>query len=97
MKKLSLLLMVALLSVATWAQSNVILPLNRAIFSTTYGEKWLRLSCCDNTDYVWSATSSKEAKTACSTRARTASCSALWVMRPMVLPSITRRLAKPTS
>ena len=37
MKKLSLLLMVALLSVATWAQSNVILPLNRAIFSTTYG------------------------------------------------------------
>lgn len=64
MKKLSLLLMVALLSVATWAQSDVILSLNRAIFSTTYGEKWLRLSCCDNTDYVWSATSSKEAKTA---------------------------------
>lgn len=39
-------------------------PLYPAIFSKTYGEKWLRLTCCVNTGYVWSATNSKEAKTA---------------------------------
>ena len=34
------------------------------VFSTTYGEKWLRLTNCNNTAYCWSAPSSSEAKTA---------------------------------
>ena len=34
------------------------------IFSAAYGEKWLRLASCSNADYVWSAPSSSQAKTA---------------------------------
>ncbi len=89
--------MVALLSVATWAQSNVILPLNRAIFSATYGEKWLRLSCCDNTDYVWSATSSKEAKTALLDTSQDSQLFCFVGNETDGFKHLTRRLAKPTS
>lgn len=35
-----------------------------AVFSATYGEKWLRLTNCNNTNYVWSAPSSAKAGTA---------------------------------
>lgn len=34
------------------------------IFSATYGEKWLRLSNCNNANYAWSAPSSSKAGTA---------------------------------
>ena len=34
------------------------------VFSAVYGEKWLRLTNCSNTGYVWSAPSSSQAKTA---------------------------------
>ena len=34
------------------------------IFSAAYGEKWLRLTNCSNANYVWSAPSSSQAKTA---------------------------------
>ena len=35
-----------------------------AIFSTTYGEKWLRLANCSNANYVWSAPTEAKAGTA---------------------------------
>ena len=34
------------------------------IFSATYGEKWLRLSNCNNANYAWSAPSASKAGTA---------------------------------
>ena len=34
------------------------------VFSAAYGEKWLRLTNCSNTNYVWSAATSSQAKTA---------------------------------
>ena len=35
-----------------------------AVFSTTYGEKWLRLTNCSNQNYAWSAPTSSKAGTA---------------------------------
>ena len=35
-----------------------------AVFSTTYGEKWLRLANCNNANYVWSAPTEAKAGTA---------------------------------
>ena len=35
-----------------------------AVFSATYGEKWLRLTNCNNANYAWSAPSAEKAGTA---------------------------------
>ena len=43
---------------------NVVDPLAvPAVFSTTYGEKWLRLTNCNNSNYAWSAPSAEKAGT----------------------------------
>lgn len=44
---------------------NVLNPLAvPAIFSTTYGEKWLRIANCNNSNYAWTAPSASKAGTA---------------------------------
>lgn len=42
------------------ADANAVPP----VFSSVYGEKWLRLTNCNNADYAWSAPSSSKAGTA---------------------------------